>query len=350
MNNRSLLILIILLVALAGMAGVASMMKRGTSSNNELLLPALADSLNDVQRITISRAGRATVATLVKGDNQWVVAESNGYPADISRIRRNLIELSKARIIEQKTALPEYHSRLGVEDINLPDAAGSLLEIKSEDETFAIIIGQTGVGGGSMAYSRFPDDNQSFMISADLDLGSDTTDWLNQEIMDISSGRIFAVTVARPDGEIFRIEKSSQEATDFELVDIPDGRSPDIASVTNSLGATLSSLELDNVESFENFEPPSDNPVIVTFEAWDGLVIEVRAWETSDGIRVQFAASSDAELAQRFTDSEVTDSGSAEETATQINERVSGWIYTLPSFKSFQLVKTRDDFLEPETS
>jgi hypothetical protein len=350
MNNRSFMILIVLLVALAGIAGVASMMKRGPSSDNELFLPALADSLNDVRRITISRAGQAPVATLVKGDNQWTVVESNSYRANISRIRHNLIELSKARIIEQKTALPEYHSRLGVQDIKLPGATGSLLEIESEGEAFAVIIGQTGVGGGSMAYSRFPDDNQSLMISADLDLGSGTTDWLDQEIMDISSGRIFAVTVTRPDGEIFRIEKSSQDATDFELVDIPDGRSANITSVTNSLGTTLSSLELDNVEPSENFDPPSDDPVIVTFEAWDGLVIEVRAWETSDGIRVVFAASSDAELAQRFADSEVTDSGSAEETATQINERVSGWIYTLPRFKSAQLIKTRNDFLEPETS
>ena len=99
-----------------------------------LLLPGLAEQVNDVNRIEIVKAGSNTVATLRKGEQQWRVDQMGGYRADWSKIQALLAALAQARVIEAKTDKPEYYSRLGVEDISAEDAGGVLVNFGSDDE------------------------------------------------------------------------------------------------------------------------------------------------------------------------------------------------------------------------
>jgi len=374
MNKRTLLILIALVVAAGVVMTLFSTDENGPRTDTELVLPQLADALNNVSQISVLRGGNKTIATLVRDDDGWTVSEAGGYPANLGRIRKNLIALSKARVIEEKTAKPELHPRLGVEDIQLENAAGTLLKIEGIDtEPVAVIIGQTGIGGGSMSYARRVDEDQSLMISAEMDLGSSISDWLDRQVLNISSGEIFAVTVTGADDDAFRIEKAIQDGTDFELIDKPEDRELAYAGVTNALGAVLSDLELDNVEAERSITLPEAEPVISKFEMYDGLVIESRAWKTEDGTRVKFSASANEELATRFreedniaddksddvtgeksddtADEKPTEIKPAQESAQnradQINARLADWVYTLPGFKADQLTKTMDDLLKP---
>ena len=68
-----------------------------------LLLPELKASINEVDKITITTANNALVATLQRGEAQWTVAERSGFPANVGKIRRNLIALAEAQIVETKT-------------------------------------------------------------------------------------------------------------------------------------------------------------------------------------------------------------------------------------------------------
>ena len=47
----------------------------------------------------------------------WTVAERDNYPADTGRLRKLLLELAEARLLEEKTSNPELYDRLKVEDI-----------------------------------------------------------------------------------------------------------------------------------------------------------------------------------------------------------------------------------------
>jgi hypothetical protein len=356
LNNRSLLILVAL-VFIAGLVAVQlSREDSQSSTEDELFLPQLSESLNEVRQISVLRGGNRVVATLVRGDDQWTVAEANNYPADLARIRQNLIALSTAKVIETKTAKPELHGKLGVEDIQQENATGTLLKIEGiAQEPVAIIIGQSGVGGGSMSYARRVGDDQSLMIAAEFDLGSDESDWLDRQVIDISSGKIFSVTVSAAEGAIFRIEKSSRDSTDFELVDMPANRELQFAGAPNAVGAALSELQLDNVEPEDAFEAEDSESVLSRFENFDGLVIESRAWKTGEGTRVQFVASVDEELANRFRVSVDGEADSAQsdtldavkKEADRINERLAGWVYTLPGYKADQLIKSQEDLLKP---
>ena len=73
---------------------------------------AVAGKANNVSRIVVRTAGDKTVATLERLENNWVVAERSNYPADVALIRKSLIALAEARVLEEKTSNPELYQRL----------------------------------------------------------------------------------------------------------------------------------------------------------------------------------------------------------------------------------------------
>ena len=97
-----------------------------------LLLPDLKGQLNDIRRVVITGPGNEVIATLERGAELWTVAERNNYPADVGSIRKNLLALAEARIVEEKTSSPEFYERLGVQDLADEGAGGVQLTLTGE--------------------------------------------------------------------------------------------------------------------------------------------------------------------------------------------------------------------------
>ena len=360
MSSKNLLALLAAVALLALVAVLMSTPEQSNTSANELLLPGLKESLNDVTRVTIKAGNNRTVATLNRRDKNWTVTEQDEYPGDLGKIRQNLIALANARIVEKKTANPDFYNRLGVADIDQPNASGTLVEIEGPEFSASIIIGDTGPGG-SMVYARRVGEVQSQMVSAELDLTADTADWLNKDLLDISSGSVHRININHPDGESLRIEKSAPAATDFMVLEIPEGRELSMASVANPIGAALSDLTFEDVVPAADFDPGGVEPVTTQFETFDGLIVKMTAYPVENGIRVGFAFSADEEIATRFqndaTSPDAADGETVEPVESQFNDTVAlaeslntklgPWIYTLPTYKSDQLVKRLDDLLTP---
>lgn len=352
MRNRSFLILVTAVLVMVALLYVQP--KDPWQGDQQLILPGLADVLNEVDRVAVIGAGNAPIATLERGENYWTVVERDGYRADVGRIRRNLIALSEARVVEQKTTDPALHPRLGVEDIAAPDATGRKFVIAAPSQSFELIVGETGVRGG-MSYVRRPDAAQSFLVSADLDPGDDTVDWLRSELLDVGAERLHSITITHPDGEVLRIDKAAPDAVEFEIVDMPEGRELRYATILSSTTGVLADLTMDDVARDDAVAANRDasGDVVTRFETFDGLVIETRVEEAEDGRRTRFSARADEALASRFAppsadEAEPTDRLSFEavtEEAQRVNGELAGWIYTLPSFKSDQLVRRLEDVL-----
>jgi len=353
-NLRSLLIL----VAGAAVLGFLVLLASGPGGGDdagERLLPGLDEALNDVRRIVVTAGGDRTVATLEHSGQGWRVAERDGYPADIGRIRRNLLALAEARIVERKTANPEFHGRLGVADLSDPEATGSRFDIEAGDYRASVIIGDTGVSGGRMAYVRRVGEDQSYMVAADLQPSVNRADWLDEQIVDIPSTRIRRVTIRHPDGAVLQIARASAEATDFTVRDLPEDRELTFPAAANPVGAALAALELDDVTRAEDFDPGSTEPVVGRFETFDGLVVEATSWELEDGTRVRFearaepadSASADAGQTTPATTGVDGEPADVAQEASRLASRFEGWVYTLPSFKAEQLTRRLDDLLAP---
>lgn len=380
MKSRTLLALVAAIVVLVALAFAVSVSQRTDEPGGGLLLPGLKAGINDIGRIVVRIGGDKTVATLNRAKDGWIVNERHDYPADVGRIRKNLIALSEARRLEEKTANPELYDRLKVEDIEKPNAGGVRLDLEAGGKTTSVIIGETGVGGGDRAYARRPGEEKSWLVSGAFELSQETGDWLDRNVTDIEASRVHAVTITHPKGPTLRIEKATPEGADFTVQGIPAGRELAFPGAANAIGAALAGLSFDNVEPLSAFSPGDAKPVVARFETFDGLVVEVSTWRTPGGARVRFSAGADEALAKRFAPAPAPTSGTQPKPtaatgsgpkptpataaspaapgrksfaevgteAAQLQARLGNWVYTLPEYKVEQLTKKPEDLLQPK--
>lgn len=359
MNLRNLLILFAALGLAALAAWLLSEDDSASLSEGDRVLPGLSAALNDINSVTVRRAGDTTVATLRRDDAGWVIADRDDYPANFARIRQNLRGLADAQIFEAKTANAEFYERLGVRDIADPEATGTELDIQTPGYSARVIIGRTDEGGGSLAYVRRAGEAQSYLVTASLDPGTSAADWLDTAILDLPSTRVRSVQLSHPDGEILAIAKPRSESTNYTVADVPEGRSLTYDGVANAIGAALAGLKLDDVEPAAGFDARDSEATVARFETFDGLVVEVRTWQLEDRSVQAFKATAAKPQAAPET-ADADDDGTAEDAngptdaealaqvqqeADTINARLNDWIYTTPSFKAEQFTRRMDDLL-----
>lgn len=346
MNSRTFLVLVCAL--LVTLAILYSSLENKQNFDQELLLPGLAVIVNKIDQIKLIGAGRTPIATLERGESGWSVAERYGYPADLGKIRQSILTLARSRIVEEKTSDPELYDRLGVQDVDADDATGVELSIRGPSETITLIVGDTGVQG-DYAYIRRAGETRSWLVSAKLDLATDTADWLQQDVLDIGSDSVQAVTITHPDESVLRIEKASRDDENFAVMNVPGDRELSYASVANGIGLVLSGLSFDDVSPAAELSLEDVKPVTTRFECFDGLVVTAFTYNTDDTVWTAFEFSTDTELAGRFRGED--EAGDKDETvkghADELSETLGPWRYKLPTFKSDQFVKRMEDMLKP---
>ncbi len=371
MTYRTVTMLTAALVVVGALALIAQYDPQPPSPGGGLLLPGLADDLDQVTQVAVVGAGSESVATLQRGDDgTWTVAEKNGYPADATKVRRALIALAESRIVEPKTANPDFYDRLGVEDVVGDDAGGLSVTLTGADPPVAVIVGDSE--GASQRYVREPGQAQSFLIDRDPEVGDETTDWLDTELLAIPGSRVARVTVTHPDGEVVSVSKADSEQPNYAVEAIPEGRELQYASVANVMGTVLSSLRLQDVE------PRTDTEVPVTVTEWatfDGLAITAESFERDDepwvAFRVEYrpAEETPSEDVEPDTDSEqqavadeesgdapgeeAADEAAAEDDAMavaseamELDRRLAGWRYRVAGYQHDQMTRRMDDLLQ----
>ena len=117
------------LVVLVALAVAVSVSQRPSDVSGQLLLPDLKARLNDIDKIVVRTGGNKTIATLARQKDGWVLVERGSYPADVGKIRKDLIALAEAKVLEEKTSNPEFYNQLGVDDIAKETAGGVQLDL-----------------------------------------------------------------------------------------------------------------------------------------------------------------------------------------------------------------------------
>ena len=364
MTYRTVTVLAAALLVLGALALIAQYDPQPPSPGGGLLLPGLADDLDQVTQVAVVGAGAEPVATLQRDeDGNWSVAEKDGYPADVEKVYQTLISLAESRIVEPKTANPEFYDRLGVEDVAGDDAGGVAVTLTGAGSPVDVIVGDAE--GASQRYVRVAEQTESFLIDRDPDVGNETTDWLATEILAIPGSRMARVTVTHPDGEVVSVSKADPDQSNFDVEAMPDGRELQYASIANVMGTVLASLGLQDVE------PLSDADIQATVTEWatfDGLVITAEAFERDDepwvAFRAEYRAPAEAPSADAepdgVSDQEVASEDGADDAsgdeaeddtmdvateAMELDRRLAGWRYRIASYQYDQMTRRMADLL-----
>lgn len=347
MSRRTLALLVAAVAALSVLVGIAYRGDRG-QHEQPLLLPQFKSQLDDVRRITVTGPDNALIATLERGADHWTVAEHNNYPADLGRIRRNLLLLAEARIVEEKTSNPELYARLGVQELADDAAGGVLLTVSGgatgETELASVIIGQAQAGAGDFTYVRRAGEANSWQVTGRFDPGKTGAEWLDRLVIDLPAERVAAVTINEPGVGTLHLARPAPAAvdpstgpapggiTDFAVANIPAGRSLSYPGVGNSIAGALADLRLEDVHTREALGSDPGKPIVARFVTGSGLTVETSTWRLAEGSRVTFLASGEGEAATE---------------AATINARIGGWVYALPAYKGELLTRRLRDLLAP---
>jgi hypothetical protein len=311
------------------------------------LLPGPPTLINNIDYVRMTGAGGVTIVTLNRRGGTWLVAESSDYRADWTVLRQLLSDLAATEVIEGKTSNPELYTRLGVEDVDEPDAGGVLIEFAEETSLPSLIVGNQAQGRAGQ-YVRLSGSDQSVLVDRALTVPGDMQQWLDREIIDIQEGELVEISVIHPDGEQILLRKVSADDTDFDLQEIPGGREVKSNWSVNSIGGGMASLRLDAVV------PESDidwsDAVKINVITADGLQVSAQLASREDQQWISLSASAYQPVGSGEPIASATQSDAFPELAERvqwINERVTGWAYQIPQDKAEVLTKRMDDLLKP---
>jgi Domain of unknown function (DUF4340) len=366
MSQRNVLILLGVLLVLVALVLVGQRSRTPPSGSGALFLPSLETALNDVERVTITKAKNETIVTLERRPDGWVATNKNDYAADVGKLRQGLRALAEARILEKKTANAELYSHLGVEDVSGDKAAGvAVALVAAGKELPTIILGHSE--GSKFRYARRSGEMQSYLIDKNPEFPRGVGQWLDAQIIDVRGDRIREVTITQPDGQVVRISKATKGAANYDVADVPKGRELLYPGIANVIGNALRELNLEDVEPA--VASPPAKPTVVEFRTFDGLVVRAEGEKRGDADWVSFAASVDTEQAARAAgaapSAEATPPAAdgaaapANETkpatpppdpaaeAARINAKVGPWRYKIASFQYDQMTRRMSDLLKP---
>ena len=299
------------------------------SSASDKLLPALESQMNDVTSVVI-RNGNGSV-TVEKSGDAWTIAERSGYAANIGALRDLLLAIADAKILERKTSNPDKYHLIGVNDPSDDGSESVEVVITGDEFEHTVLLGITAQS--SYRFARLSGQAQSVLIDQDPDIPDDAAGWLADELVDIGAERVQQVFISHADGEEVAIEKSSPDAANFLVTNMPDGRELSYPTVANGIGAALAELTVDDVRSAPAQESTPVTTIII--RTFDGLQMDVAEYEDGDVSWLSFLAAA-ADIAETDVQDE----------ATRINSRVGGWRYVIPDHKAGLLGRRLDELLK----
>jgi Domain of unknown function (DUF4340) len=291
-----------------------------------LVLPGLEHNVNTVTKVSL-RKGDGTHATLQKEGDGWRV-EERGWPADVGKVRKLLLDLGALNIVEEKTRQPANYPQLGVDDVGSPKATGTLVEVTSPARSWAVIIGKSS--GAKSGYVRVANAPQTLLAAPLLTVDSAPKGWLEHTLIDLPVARVRQVEEHPAQGPSYTAAREKKEQNDFTVSPVPKGRELTSAAAAEPITTALGSLTLDDVRKADAgaADPHAARAIYRTF---DGLELELAG--RKDDTRSLIAISA------RSTDKE-----SAAE-AERLIARLSGWEFEIPDYKYNAIFSPLEDLL-----
>jgi hypothetical protein len=313
------------LLAISGAMYLSSLRNLPRDVQGALLLPSLASELNTVTTLSVRRGSATPTATVHEQAGKWTVAERADYPADVSKLRKLLLALSDAKIVEQKTSNPASYAAIGVEDPASAGATGAEISFVAKDGTHSVIIGKP-VGEGNFA--RRGGENTSYSVEPSISFEAEPRYWIDSRLLDIKSTDIQSIAIKPATGPAYTVHRAAAattpaattpaatpagsvaagktaasgaaagttaaSSTDFALDGVPAGRKAAEAATLAPSPTALSGLTADDVSPAAGID--FSKATVATVTLTGGNVLTITGTTVGDKHWVSLQASKDAAL------------------------------------------------------
>jgi Domain of unknown function (DUF4340) len=283
------------------------------------LFPALAGELGTVSSLDIRKGAAAPTVSLQKKGDQWTVAQRGDYPADVSKLRKLLLALSDAKIIEEKTSDPANYALIGVDNPTAATAVGTQIAFAVQDGSHSVIVGKPSGDGN---FVRRGDEKTSYLVAPSIYVESEPRYWIETKLLDISADDINRIDYKPVSGAPYSIHRivapapaaaaaAAQPAvsaatpakaaadTDkgFALDGVPPGRKAADAQTLSPPPAVFGSVTADDVATLASID--FSKPVSAVLTMKGGAAITVTGTVVGEKHWIQISAPQDDALTKR---------------------------------------------------
>ena len=360
MSSRKLILAIVTVLVIVTAWKIDRDQAPTTEIASTQLYPELIEQLNDVQHVAIETVRRSI--ELAKTEDGWVVGNRDNFPARFSTIKNMLMNLAELTIVEKKTSKPENYAQLAVDGMDKEDSESILIRLDHRDgaELASLIIGNERSGSrldSPNYYVRKSGEASALLVQGDLNISPDPQEWMETDIVDVTTERVRQVRINRNLGTPIIVSKEKPGEDFFTLQAIPTGFTEKSRAVISSLGALLQGVKFDDVMAAHKAEGALSR-TIVEIQTFDGLVANLEQIDFKDKVYVQFRFEFNPDTVVPLEEDGTEDSGerdagkagsppSVADEVTELNARVAGWVYVLPDYKMRMLDKRFEDMIKP---
>jgi len=267
-GQRFILLLIVAAIAISGAFFLSTQRNPLRQLGGIEFLPSFAGEMNSVTAVIVRKAGEST--TMHKVGSQWTVAERGDYLADVAKLRKLLLALRDARIIEEKTSDPARYGDIGVEDPSLPGATGAEITVISPTAKHDVIVGKP-VGEGS--FVRRAGEKQSYSIEPAINFETEPRFWIDSRLTDVRFDLIQIIEVKLATGETYSIHRLNPGDDSFGLDGVPAGRKPLEVHALAPAPTMLADLAAEDVSPAAAIDFSRSSQVIVTLNNGNVLTL-----------------------------------------------------------------------------
>ena len=335
MTTKNLVILGAVAAVLGGAAYFCNSGRKmkAPAVNGKPVLPTF-----DVSEVAKVDIGGAKKLTLVASDAGWTIETLYGYPADVTKIRENLLKL-KDLTVGQTARGQKIDPGTPVE---LKDAKGAVLAAATlGGQHMSKPKGQAAqFGGGGYPDGRYVKYGGGVvLVKETLDaFDGDPKKWCDARICSVPSADVKAVTYAKG-GETVKLTRKDSTWT---LEGLGEKEELD-TSKTYSLDSALSYLDFSNVADPKKPEAEFGfaTGAVYTVSLKNGQTYTAKVGGTSGSDRY-------FKVSAAFTPvgTNATENASLEKAVKEFNDKTGKWTYLIASYSADSMSKTRKDLVK----
>ena len=350
---NSLTILFIVTIVMVTLMIITIQRPNVNDENERLLFPELFEQLSSIDSIQLK--SNQDEFTLYKQGENWFIKERWGFPADFNLVKRTLIDLSEAQILERKTADPEQHFVLGLEGFDKGGDSIHITLLSNEKEIAGLVLGLEReldqIGGERQFYVRRANENKTWLAEGYLNINPLMLNWIKSEVINIARERIAQVNIIQPDGTGVTLINLGEK----DKFGTPEAGHKTIFKYEQlgyDIAGSLFQLRMEDVQALAGFSRAGAEVVISEFITFDGLKVVVETSFDADAgnYNSTFKAKYDASsikaapkdiqaLAVLKTTEQV------QQEADLINAQLSNWVYRFGGFVGTNLMRAKADMI-----
>ncbi len=352
---NSLTILFIVTVVMVLLMLVTIYRTHDNDDNYGLLFPDLFSELSQVDTIQFS-SGEGQFSLQKKGED-WFLPDHYNYPANFDEVKRMLIDLSEAKLMEKKTSNPEQYAILGVDGTKpeTPDGGSIKVMLNQGDEQIAgLLLGKqrdvtVASAGPKQFYVRRIGDKQSWLAEGYLLISPVMLNWIDTQVIDIDRERIARVEIIQPNGDIATLVNLGKK----DKFGTPESGEKTVFKYPQlgyDIAGSLHQLRMEDVLPKTDFNRGDADVVIARFITFGGLVITTKTSFIDGFYYTTLSADYQPELVSEPSDDikeldVVKSQEQVEAEVEKLNKKLSDWVYRVSGFTGTNLMRAKADIV-----